>query len=113
MTGSPSVAKRRIRLGSVVSVAAIAVFAANGALAQSPSAPALDGTGVTITLITKDNTNPFFVKMHEGAQAEAAKLGATLDYAAGTSSADVDTPDRGHRGRGVQGIERHPPHRQR
>ncbi len=91
MIGSPGVAKRRIRLGSIVSVAALSVFAANGALAQSPSAPALNGAGVTIVLITKDNTNPFFVKMHEGAQAEADKLGATLTYAAGTSSADVDS----------------------
>ncbi len=91
MFGSPGVAKRRIRRGSIVSVAALSVFAANGALAQSPSAPALNGAGVTIVLITKDNTNPFFVKMHEGAQAEADKLGATLTYAAGTSSADVDT----------------------
>ncbi|MEY3533835.1 MAG: hypothetical protein RI979_1859, partial [Pseudomonadota bacterium] len=29
-------------------------------------------------LITKNNTNPFFVKMKEGAQAEAKKLGIPL-----------------------------------
>ena len=82
-------------------------------MAQSPSAPALDGTGVTITLITKDNTNPFFVKMHEGAQAEAAKLGATLDYAAGTSSADVDTQIKAIEDAVSKGVQRHPHHRQR
>jgi len=73
--------------------ATMLVLAASGvAQAQSPSpAASLNGQGVTIELITKDNTNPFFVKMHEGAQAEADRIGATLAYAAGTSSADVDS----------------------
>ena len=75
-------------------VAASVLLLATSSVVQaqsSPSPEALNGAGVTIVLITKDNTNPFFVKMHDGAQAEATKLGATLTYAAGTSSADVDT----------------------
>ncbi len=41
-----------------------------------------------IGLITKTETNPFFVKMKEGAQAEATKLGATLMSAAGKADGD-------------------------
>jgi fructose transport system substrate-binding protein len=43
---------------------------------------------VKVALITKDATNPFFVKMRAGATAEAKKLGAELRYAAGKSSSD-------------------------
>jgi fructose transport system substrate-binding protein len=43
---------------------------------------------IKVGLITKDVTNPFFVKMKQGAQAQAKKLGADLKYAAGKSSSD-------------------------
>ncbi len=42
-----------------------------------------------IGLITKTETNPFFVKMKEGAQAEAKKLGAKLMSAAGKKDGDT------------------------
>jgi fructose transport system substrate-binding protein len=42
-----------------------------------------------IGLITKTETNPFFVKMKEGAEAEAKKLGATLMTAAGKADGDT------------------------
>ena len=38
---------------------------------------------IKVGLITKDVTNPFFVKMKQGATAQAKKLGAELLYAAG------------------------------
>ena len=41
-----------------------------------------------IGLITKTETNPFFVKMKEGAQAEAKKLGAKLLSGAGKTDGD-------------------------
>jgi fructose transport system substrate-binding protein len=41
-----------------------------------------------IGLITKTETNPFFVKMKEGAQAEAKKLGAKLISGAGKADGD-------------------------
>ncbi len=41
-----------------------------------------------IGLITKTETNPFFVKMKEGAQAEAKKLGAKLLTGAGKADGD-------------------------
>src|SRR6266542_2144839 len=54
---------------------------------------ASDNTGsksatIKVGLITKDVTNPFFVKMRQGATAEAKKLGAKLIYAAGKNSSD-------------------------
>jgi fructose transport system substrate-binding protein len=42
-----------------------------------------------IGLITKTETNPFFVKMKEGAQAEAKKLGAKLMSASGAKDGDT------------------------
>ena len=41
-----------------------------------------------IGLITKTESNPFFVKMKEGADAEAKKLGAKLLSAAGKTDGD-------------------------
>ena len=43
---------------------------------------------IKVGLITKDVTNPFFVKMKAGATAQAKKLGAELLYAAGKNSSD-------------------------
>ena len=44
----------------------------------------------TIGLITKTETNPFFVKMREGAQAKAKELGINLITAAGKFDGDND-----------------------
>src|SRR5436853_7511439 len=46
---------------------------------------------IQIGLITKTETNPFFVKMREGAQAEADKLGAKLLTASGKNDNDNDS----------------------
>jgi len=46
-------------------------------------------TQPVIGLITKTDTNPFFVKMKEGAEAEAKKAGAKLLTAAGKSDGDT------------------------
>ena len=50
-----------------------------------------------VGLITKTNTNPFFVKMKEGAEAKAKELGLTLQAYAGKSDGDNDGQVRGHR----------------
>ncbi|WP_047390899.1 sugar ABC transporter substrate-binding protein [Chitinibacter sp. ZOR0017] len=57
------------------------------ALATSLSLPALAAEPV-IGLITKTETNPFFVKMKEGAAAEAKAKGAKLLTAAGKADGD-------------------------
>jgi len=61
------------RLSTLSIAAAIATFGTTAIAADQP----------VIGLITKTETNPFFVKMKEGAQAEAKKLGAKLMTASG------------------------------
>jgi fructose transport system substrate-binding protein len=65
------------QLISLACAAALAAGFSAGAQAQA-----------TIGLITKTETNPFFVKMKEGAQAEAKKLGAKLLTGAGKADGD-------------------------
>ena len=60
-------------------VLAAGMALATGAMAAQP----------IIGLITKTDTNPFFVKMKEGAQAEAKKAGAKLMTAAGKLDGDT------------------------
>jgi len=50
-----------------------------------------DSHGISACLITKTDTNPFFVKMKEGASAKAEELGITLDTFAGKIDGDVET----------------------
>ena len=52
---------------------------------------AMAGDGITVCLITKTDTNPFFVKMKEGAEAKAAELGMTLKSFAGKVDGDHET----------------------
>ena len=47
-----------------------------------------DGHAVSACLITKTDTNPFFVKMREGAAAKAEELGITLNSYAGQVDGD-------------------------
>jgi fructose transport system substrate-binding protein len=49
------------------------------------------GDGVKVGLITKTETNPFFVKMKEGANAEAQKAGASLQSFAGKKDGDNES----------------------
>ena len=67
----------KIALASAVIVAAFMA---------SSSAYAAD----TVGLITKTETNPFFVKMREGAEAKAKELGVTCITAAGKFDGDND-----------------------
>jgi fructose transport system substrate-binding protein len=69
--------------------AALTVGIATAVMVAAASATT-SSTGATIKvgLITKDATNPFFVKMKAGATAQAKKLGATLMTAAGKNSSD-------------------------
>jgi fructose transport system substrate-binding protein len=57
------------------------------------SAASGDGGGgdVNVGLITKTETNPFFVKMKEGAQAQASKLGAEVQSFAGKKDGDNES----------------------
>jgi fructose transport system substrate-binding protein len=82
---------RRVKHPGFASLATIIVLVvvgtAYGALGASAK-PAATTASVKVGLITKDVTNPFFVKMRAGATAQATKLGASLIYAAGKNSSD-------------------------
>ena len=67
--------------GLFAAVAAVAVLAAGMASAQDKP---------IVGLITKTETNPFFVKMREGAQAKADELGLDLLACAGKFDGDND-----------------------
>ncbi len=71
--------KKRL-LGMLVAVFILVMSASSVLNAQDKS--------IIIGLITKTETNPFFVKMREGAQAKADALGATLLTAAGAFDGD-------------------------
>jgi len=68
----------------ILSTAAIAAMSI--ALASAPASAA----DTIIGLITKTNTNPFFVKMREGADAKAKELGVKLQAYAGKADGDND-----------------------
>jgi fructose transport system substrate-binding protein len=84
--GPPPTPRRhtlRLTLALLVLVGGTAaIVAAASATTESKTAT------IKVGLITKDVTNPFFVKMKQGARAQAKKLGAQLKYAAGKSSSD-------------------------
>jgi fructose transport system substrate-binding protein len=55
------------------------------------SSPGMASDKILIGLITKTNTNPFFVKMREGAKAKADELGVELQALAGRYDGDNDS----------------------
>lgn len=59
-------------------------------LAASFATPASAADDI-VCLITKTNTNPFFVKMKEGAEARAKELGMELRSFAGKADGDTET----------------------
>jgi fructose transport system substrate-binding protein len=67
--------------GGLLTAVALAALAAGPSFAQDISA----------CLITKTDTNPFFVKMKEGAQAKADELGMTLKAYAGRIDGDNES----------------------
>ena len=72
---------KKLLLGTALCLAAVTSAMTPAALAQDVSA----------CLITKTDTNPFFVKMKEGAEAKAAELGITLKSYAGRIDGDHET----------------------
>ena len=82
------VPKRRppVRRAPLLVAALILVVVSAVAVAAASAKPTAKTQTIQVGLITKDVTNPFFVKMKQGATAQAKKLGAQLKYAAGKSS---------------------------
>jgi fructose transport system substrate-binding protein len=89
--------------GAVAAFALLLVAAACGGGGSSSSS----SSEVQVGLITKTDTNPFFVKMKEGASKEAAAKGAKLSTAAGkfdTDNASQQTAIENMVAQGVKGI---------
>jgi fructose transport system substrate-binding protein len=91
--------RRGTRLGAALALTAAAslVFAACGGGGNSGSAggeASQSGGGggekVAVTLITKDNQNPYWISMQKSADEAAAKDGITLTKAAGAKDGDED-----------------------
>ncbi len=70
---------------------ATAIAAVLGFAIAIGSNPVHAADAVIIGLITKTNTNPFFAKMKEGAEAKAKELGVTLQSFAGKYDGDNET----------------------
>jgi fructose transport system substrate-binding protein len=80
---------RRPARRGLAAAAALAVLAATAVIAAAASAQSTGtAAGIKVGLITKVESNPFFVKMRQGATAEAKKLGATLLTASGKDTSD-------------------------
>jgi fructose transport system substrate-binding protein len=76
------------RVSTLGLAAAVSLTAAACAKNNDSSSGDNGTTSVTVGLITKTDTNPFFVKMRDGAQKEAAAKGAKLLTAAGKFDGD-------------------------
>lgn len=74
-----------MKLKSVLKLSVMGAIASTALLANPAAAE------IGACLITKTDTNPFFVKMREGAQAAAAEHGITLQTHAGRLDGDVET----------------------
>jgi fructose transport system substrate-binding protein len=83
------IAAASVVVGGLVGVGATTNAATDTTTPTSGSAASAEGQ--IIGLITKTESNPFFVKMREGAQAKADELGVELRTFAGESSTDNDS----------------------
>jgi fructose transport system substrate-binding protein len=80
--------QRHVRTPLTGAAAAALIVGAALVAATASARPAAPAASIKVGLITKDATNPFFVKMRAGATLAAKKAGAQLLYAAGKSSSD-------------------------
>jgi len=99
--------KSRLAALAIVPVAALGVAACGSDSGGGASGGGGGGDDVQVGLITKTDTNPFFVKMKQAAQAAAKQNGATLISAAGKFDGDNQsqvTAIENMIARGVKGI---------
>lgn len=83
--GAASLALALVACGSSGDSTTPATSTGGGAGSSTPAGK------IKVVLITKNTTNPFFVKMAQGAKAEADKLGVDFQHLAGTSDGDNAT----------------------
>jgi fructose transport system substrate-binding protein len=75
-------------IASLVSAALLVAALSVGSSAAAPSKASTQKAQIVVGLITKTDTNPFFVKMKQGAQKAATQYGAKLLTAAGKFDGD-------------------------
>ena len=83
----------RLTAALALTAAASLMFAACGGGTGEPGSEATGGEAggeVAVTLITKDNNNPYWISMQKGADEASAKNGITLTKAAGAKDGDED-----------------------
>ena len=80
--------RQLIAAGSLTAAAALAL---TGCASGGSADAAGDEETISVSLITKTDTNPFFVAMQEGAEAAADDLGVEITLAAGSEDGDEDT----------------------
>jgi len=81
----------RRRLIAAGSLAAAAALAFTGCATSSSGDAGGDDENISVSLIVKTSTNPFFVAMQEGAEVAADELGVDLTFAAGKEDGDEDS----------------------
>ena len=80
--------KRAAVLGLALALPMITACSSGAAAPSTSTSGSAPASGeIIVGLITKTETNPFFVKMKEGAQAKADELGAKLLTGAGAKMA--------------------------
>jgi fructose transport system substrate-binding protein len=77
--------------GAVVGLACGLAACGDDDGSSSESAAGGGGDDIKVGLITKTETNPFFVKMKEGAEGQASQLGADLQSFAGKKDGDNES----------------------
>ena len=84
------ISRRRILAVATLGAASLLLAACSSSSdsASSSSSASSDSAKVAVSLITKDQTNPFFVAMIKGAQAKASELGVDLTVASGKQEGD-------------------------
>jgi fructose transport system substrate-binding protein len=80
--------RRRAAVIATGAVAALALTACGGGSSTPAAGGSTSGEKPIVGLITKTDTNPFFVKMKEGAQKSADAAGVTLQSFAGKQDGD-------------------------
>src|SRR5712691_2982098 len=78
-----------LRRASVLSVGVVMALVTAGCGQTTSNSAAASPKPVIIGLITKTDANPFFVKMRQGAEREAAAKGAVLMTGAGKDTSDA------------------------
>ena len=89
---APGALRRRLIATGALTAAAALTFTGCAASGGSGDGGATAGDeNISVSLIVKTSTNPFFVAMQEGAEVAADELGVDLTFAAGKEDGDEDS----------------------